>query len=124
MNDSNTFCCTSPLFQMELLFRLRTLHRELDHVQLFDWEITALYDFISRGGRIELSLAVKGSHVHLDQSMHWELGLDMLLSALALLSQLLSHPPSIRQGWVQLWRSKSTRLNSSHVKRSRMPSSA
>jgi hypothetical protein len=49
---------------MELVLVLRTLHRELDHVQAFDWVITALYDFVGRGGRIELSLSVDGSHVH------------------------------------------------------------
>lgn len=49
---------------------LRTLHRELDHVQAFDWEITALYDFVGRGGRIELSLSVDGSHVHQGEWFH------------------------------------------------------
>ncbi|GAQ80526.1 hypothetical protein KFL_000560160 [Klebsormidium nitens] len=77
----------NSLVQMEIVLVLRTLHRELDHVQAFDWEITALYDFVGRGGRIELSLSVDGSHVHQDQSWHWELLMDMLLGGLALLSE-------------------------------------
>lgn len=77
MNKKRRFF--NSLVQLELLFQLRTLHREFDHVQLYDWEIVAHYNFISRGGRIELSLTVKGSHVRLEQtkaligSSHWTL---------------------------------------------------
>ena len=38
---------------------VRTLHREMDHFQLFDFELSVMYNLASRGGRIEMLVNVK-----------------------------------------------------------------
>jgi hypothetical protein len=63
----------NTLVDMELQFDVRTLHREVDHFQLFDFELSVLYNLASRGGRIEMLVNVKGTHVKgVKGSWHWE----------------------------------------------------
>ena len=78
----------NTLVQMELVFDVRTLHREMDHFQLFDFELSVLYNLASRGGRIEMLVNVRGTHVHLG-SWHWEVFTAAAVVALCIASQLM-----------------------------------
>eukprot|EP01065_Artemidia_motanka_P031309 TRINITY_DN37600_c0_g1_i1.p1 TRINITY_DN37600_c0_g1~~TRINITY_DN37600_c0_g1_i1.p1 ORF type:complete len:566 (+),score=206.61 TRINITY_DN37600_c0_g1_i1:227-1699(+) len=73
---------------MRLVLPLTTVHRELNHFQLFSWNVVLEYDFESRGGQIQVRLDATGSHGSRKQprglrGMHWELALDVLLGMAA-----------------------------------------
>ena len=48
---------------LELNFLARSLHREMDKLVLFDFDVKIVYNLESRGGRVEMSVFVGGNHV-------------------------------------------------------------
>jgi len=77
----------TSLVEMQLVFSLQTLHRELDHFTPFEWQVATTYDLFMRGGRIRLALSAIGSHVQ-SEKLHWELALDFLLFAVLMSSMV------------------------------------
>ena len=62
----------------------------MDHFQLFDFELSVLYNLASRGGRIEMLVNVKGTHVKgVKGRWHWEVVMTGTVMALCAASQLL-----------------------------------
>eukprot|EP00756_Hemistasia_phaeocysticola_P046790 Hpha_TRINITY_DN20617_c0_g1::TRINITY_DN20617_c0_g1_i1::g.148134::m.148134/K04994/MCOLN3; mucolipin 3 len=99
------------LVTMRLVLPLTTIHRELDHFQLFTWRVELEYDFESRGGQIQVSLDALGSHglrktQRLLHAMHWELAVDMVLAVVAAAAMAIDSPhraaADVRSGWHRL----------------------
>ena len=92
----------NSLVEMEFTFTLRTLHKELDHFQEFDWQLRTHYDLTTRGGRIEMSVRIAGNHMHLNHGFHWELVVGTALAVLCVVSQFCSMRGHRHLWW---WRS-------------------
>lgn len=51
------------LLSLELKFQARSLHREMDKLVLFDFDVSVNYSLESRGGRVQIEIIIGGNHV-------------------------------------------------------------
>lgn len=51
------------LLSLELKFSARSLHREMDKLVLFDFDVRINYNLESRGGRVQIEIFIGGNHV-------------------------------------------------------------
>jgi hypothetical protein len=51
------------LLSLELKFSARSLHREMDKLVLFDFDVRINYNLESRGGRVQMEIFIGGNHV-------------------------------------------------------------
>jgi len=51
------------LLSLELKFQARSLHREMDKLVLFDFDVSVNYSLESRGGRVHIEIVIGGNHV-------------------------------------------------------------
>ena len=51
------------LLSLELKFQARSLHREMDKLVLFDFDVSMNYSLESRGGRVQIEIIIGGNHV-------------------------------------------------------------